>query len=154
MHHTVRRLAIIVVIRCGVRLHIDVLLPRWVVILSEPLLVTDRDLLRTAIFFRDAIIRWIQYRNAIRNEHYFNVCMYRIFEYYDVYVSYFRLSYDIIFHIYDKNDIFEPKQNIIITLIYDHRTYTSDASNENKYFSRRSIHLILSGRDQIAKSNR
>ena len=105
-------------------------------------------------FFRDAIIRWIQYRNAIQNQHYFNVCMYRIFEYYDVYVSYFRLSYYIIFHIYDKNDIFEPKQNITITLIYDHRTYTSDASNENKYFSRQSIHLILSGRDQIAKSTR
>ena len=36
----------------------------------------------------------------------------------------------------------------------DNQTYTSDASNENKYFSRRSMHLILSRRDQIAKSNR
>ena len=80
--------------------------------------------------------------------------MYRICEYYDVSVSYFCLSYDIIFHIYNKNDIFEPKRNITITLIYDHRTYTSDASNENKYFSRRLIHQILSGCDQIAKSNR
>ena len=82
---------------------------RWVVILGDPLLVTDRDLIRTAIFFRDAIVRSIRCRDAIRNKHYFNVRMYRICEYYDVYVSYFRLSYDIIFNIYNKNDIFEPK---------------------------------------------
>ena len=109
---------------------------------------------RNGNFFRDAIIRWIQYRGTIRNQHYFNIRMYRICEYYDVYVSYFVLSFDIIFNIYNKNDIFEPKWKITITLIYDHQTYTSDASDENKYFSRRSMHLILSGRDQIAKSNR
>ena len=91
------------------------------------------------IFFWDTIICWIQYRDAIRNQHYFNVRMYRICEYYDVYVSYFRLSY-IIFNIYNKNDIFEPKWKITITLMCDNQTYTTDASNKNKYFSRRSMH--------------
>ena len=76
---------------------------RCVVILGDALEVTDRDLIRTVVFFETRC-------DAIRNQHYYNVRMYRICEHYnDVYVSYFRLSYDIIFNIYNKNDIFEPK---------------------------------------------
>ena len=65
---------------------------RCVVILGDALEVTDRDSIRTVIFFEMRC-------DVIRNQHYYNVRMYRICEYYDVYVSYFRLSYDIIFNI-------------------------------------------------------
>ena len=50
-------------------------------------------------FSRHDFIRSIRYRDTIRNQRYLNVRMYRIFEYYDVYISYFRLSYDILFNI-------------------------------------------------------
>ena len=73
------------------------------------ILMTNRDLIRTVIFSRYDFICSIRYRDMIRNQRYLNVRMYRICEYYDVNVSYFRLSYDIIFNIYNKNDIFEPK---------------------------------------------
>ena len=63
----------------------------WVVILSEPLLVTDRDLLRTAIFFETRL--FVEYNMAMRfvisiTLMYvcivflsITMCMYRIFPY-------------------------------------------------------------------------
>ena len=66
---------------------------RCVVILGEPLVVTDRDLIRKVIFFETRL--FVESNIATRrNQHYFNVLMYRICEYYNVYVLYFHVSYN------------------------------------------------------------